>query len=154
MYRTTILVLAILASSCIRAHTDPVTGKTDVDVENPLKKGEDWSGTLKGMNQWAAITGAVTARVIQGETTVSISMKGATPGAVHPWHLHDGSCASGGPIAGSASAYAPLTVGTNGTAEGTARIAGTLNEAKPYHVNVHASAGELSTIIACADIKD
>ena len=64
--RTGILLVAaaLLASGCIRTRTDPVTGKTDVDVESPLKKGEDWSGDLKGMGQWMSVSGVARARVL------------------------------------------------------------------------------------------
>lgn len=152
--RIALLLVALMATGCIRTRVDPVTGKTDVDVESPMKKGEDWVGDLKGMGQWSNVSGVARARVIGGQSTISITIKGATPGAVHPWHLHDGTCASGGPIVGPPSAYTPLTIGSEGMAERSATITGTLNEAKKYHVNVHASASELSTIVACGDIKD
>lgn len=152
--RIAILLVAVIATSCVRTRVDPVTGKTDVDVESPLKKGEDWAGDLKGMGRWSNVTGVARARVIGGESTINVTIRGATPGAVHPWHLHDGSCASGGGIVGPAYAYTPLTIGADGTANGSAKVTGTLSEAKPYHVNVHASASELSTIVACGDIKD
>lgn len=152
--RITLIVVALLATACVRTRTDPVTGRMDVDVENPMKKGESWSGTLKGMGPWASIAGTVSAVTLNGETTTTIKLSNARPGAVYPWHLHDGECATGGPVVGAPSAYAPLVVGSTGTAEGTARITGTINEAKKYHVNVHASAAEMSTIVACADIRD
>ena len=37
------LLAACLSTACIRTRTDPVTGKVNVNVKSPLKKGEDWS---------------------------------------------------------------------------------------------------------------
>ena len=40
--RLAVAFAALLAGACVRTRTDPVTGKIDVDVESPTKKGEDW----------------------------------------------------------------------------------------------------------------
>ena len=152
--RIALLLVALLASGCVRTHTDPVTGKTDVDVESPLKKGEDWSGDLKGMGQWMGLSGVARARVLSGETNVTITLRNATPGGVHPWHLHDGACGAGGGIVGAPGSYTPLVIGNDGTASATAKIMGALSEAKQYSVNVHKSPSEMSTYVACGNIKD
>jgi hypothetical protein len=140
---------------CVRVHRDPVTGNADVDVESPLKKGEDWSGNVTGRGMFAGATGTVRARVEGDNTTTTITLAGLTPGGHYPWHLHEGTCATGGPIWGPASAYPPLHVGNDGRVEGSATLVNLkLNEAKKYHANVHASASDLGTIIACGDITD
>jgi hypothetical protein len=152
--RIALLFVVLVAASCVKTSIDPVTGRTDVDIERPGQRGEDWSGTLRGNGSWTSVGGTARATVLDGKTTVTINVTGATPGMVHPWHLHDGSCATGGPIVGSASLYTPLTIGSAGTASSTATITGELNEAKKYHVNVHRSSGEMGTIIACGDVTD
>ena len=35
-------------TGCLRVQRDPATGNADVDVESPLKRGEDWKGTEIG----------------------------------------------------------------------------------------------------------
>src|SRR3712207_4571764 len=143
------------AAGCVRVNRDPVTGNADVDVESPLKRGEDWSGNVAGRSTFTAATGTVRARVEGNHTTTTIRLTGLTPGAHHPWHLHEGTGETGGPILGDPSAYSPLHVGNDGSAEGTARLMNLkLNEARKYHANVHLSASNMGTIIACGNVTD
>jgi len=153
MRTTTLVLVALLTSACVRARTDPVSGQTDIDVESPTKQGEDWRASLTGQGSYTAVVGTASADVLEGQTSTSIQISGATAGAVHPWHVHEGKCGSGA-IVGDPSAYTPLTVGTDGRATSTAKVAVALNEAKDYHVNVHLSPTEMSTIIACGDLQD
>ena len=154
MRMLTLLFTACLAAACVRTATNPATGEVDIDVESPTQRGEDWDGTITGRGIYSRISGSTRALVAEGQTTVTISLTGLTPGGRHPWHVHEGACASGGPIVGGISAYGPLVVGADGTAQGSARLALQLNEALDYHVNVHASPTDLATIIACGDLDD
>lgn len=153
--RTMALMLAALTlTACVRTRTDPATGTVDVDLESPAQRGEEWEGAIRGMNMYSAMTGTARARVVEGVADISVTLSGGTPGQTHPWHLHEGKCGSGGAIVGDAYAYSPVTIGADGKATATARIQKTLNEAMDYHVNFHASASEMSTIIACGEIDD
>ena len=156
-------LLAVLATSatlsaslggCIHTSRDPATGKVDVDVESPTKTGEDWHASVAGEGVYSAMTGKATALVANGQTTVDFKLDKGTPGQTHPWHVHEGKCGSGGPIVGNASDYPPITIGAGGHGEANAKLAARLDEAKDYYVNVHASAAEMSTIIACGDLDD
>lgn len=147
------LLLAATLFACIRTTTDPVTGRVDVDVESPTKRGEQWGARL-GSETNPSLTGQVTARVISGVTQATIAVTGAQPGARLPWHIHEGTCGSGGPIVGSPSAYQPLVVGDDGRATGSVHLELQLNEARRYHVNLHASPSQMSTIIACGGLAD
>lgn len=149
-----ILLVACLGIACVRTTRNPATGKTDIDIESPTKTGEDWKASLKGSMSYPNVTGASRAMVADGKTTVTVNINGASPGAVHPWHVHEGKCGSGGPIWGESYAYSPLRVGDNGHAEQSATISLQLNEAKDYYVNVHQSASDMATIIACGDLSD
>ena len=149
-----ILLAACVAASCVRARTDPATGKVDVDVENPLKKGEVWNAKLAGQGNYTGVSGTAQATSINGQMTATIGVTGATPGATLPWHVHEGKCGSGGAIVGDPGAYTPLTVGNDGAAQGNAQVGVTLNEAKEYHVNVHASPSDMATIVACGELDD
>ncbi len=142
-------------AGCVRVHRDPATGNADVDVESPLKRGEDWRGTVTGRDVYSTVTGTVRAHVEGDNTVTTIVLSGLTPGRQHPWHLHEGTCETGGPIFGHPDAYTPLQVGNDGRAEGTARLVNLkLNEARKYHANVHLSADNLGTIIACGNVTD
>lgn len=149
-----LLLVAASVGGCLRVNRDPVTGRTDVDVESPLQTGEAWEATVKGSGSYAAIGGNARMTAGAGDVTATISLTGATPG-YYPWHVHQGTCATGGPVVGDPGAYGLLTVGSDGKSQGTARLTGVkLNEASNYHVNVHLSATQLGTIIACGDLND
>jgi hypothetical protein len=149
-----LLAAASLAAACVKTATNPVTGGVDVDVESPTKHGEDWNARLTGQGANSSITGDFKAAVISGASDFTVNISGAPAGAVLPWHVHEGTCGSGGPIVGDASAYSPLTVGNDGRAQGQAKVSVSLNEATKYHVNVHASPTQLATIVACGDLSD
>jgi hypothetical protein len=85
-------------------------------------------------------------------TAVRISISNAAPGGVHPWHVHSGDCGSQGDILGPADAYRPLRVGDAGTATADATLPIKMPTTGSYHVNVHASATNMSTIIACGNL--
>lgn len=89
-----------------------------------------------------------------GTTAAAISIGGATSGARHPWHVHSGTCASGGPIMGDAGAYPVLTVGAGGNASASANLTVGLDDDADYHINVHRSPSDLGTIVACGDLQD
>lgn len=143
----------LLVIGCARVQSDPATGRTDVDVESPAKRGEDWNARLAS-ESGSSVTGTSQALVRDGRTKVSISVSGATSGASHPWHVHEGNCGSGGAVVGPADAYPPLAIGSAGSATANADLGLTLNEARDYHVNVHRSASDMGTIIACGNLDD
>lgn len=158
MRRITLLAAACIVAGmagCVRVQRDPATGNADIDVESPGKRGEDWKGTITGRDMYSSATGTVRANVEGGNTVTTIVVTGLPPRGRHPWHLHEGTCATGGPIFGDPAAYTPLSVGDDGRAEGSARLINLkLNEARKYHANVHASPSNMGTIIACGDVKD
>lgn len=86
------------------------------------------------------------------QTTAFVSIENAVPGGEHPWHVHLGQCGSDRGIFGSPQAYKPLKVKGNGRAESTADLALALPSAGQYFINVHASAANMRTIIACGNL--
>ena len=65
--RTMALMLAALTlTACVRTRTDPATGSIDVDVESPAQQGEEWEGTIRGMNMYTSLAGTAKARVVGG----------------------------------------------------------------------------------------
>lgn len=154
MRKLSMILLAGLVAACVRTQRNPATGDVDLDVESPTKSGETWNARLTGQAGYPSVSGSARASVANNQTTTTISLTGATAGGTHPWHVHEGKCGSGGAIVGDASAYSPLSVGTQGTAQGSATLSVVLNEAKDYHVNVHASPTDLPTIVACGNLDD
>ena len=152
--RRLILTMAAFAFvGCVRTHTDEATGAVDVDVESPTTKGEDWSGSLSPRGG-SAITGSFKAFVADGKTTVTVNLANAMAGQRLPWHVHNGTCSNDMGIYGDASMYPVIVVANDGTASVNTVLNYSLDEAKDYFVNVHASPTNLQTIVACGDLDD
>lgn len=148
------LIAAAGCTHTARVNVDPETGRTDVDVER-VGTGETWTGQLRAVGSVTTLSGSATVRVSDDMTHATVSLAGMPAGASYPWHLHEGACGDNGPIVGPASAYPPLAAGAGGSATAEAHLADVeLNEAKSYYVNVHASATDLGTIVACGPVDD
>jgi hypothetical protein len=102
-------------------------------------------GTIAGTATVAPGTSA-------GTTVATVSITGAKPGAVYPWHVHVGKCGTSGKVWGNGSAYKPLTAGSDGTAKGTATINMAVPTSGDYYVNIHASPTNLATIVSCGNL--
>ena len=148
---TLVCAAAALAACTPRIHTDPHTGRVDVDMQPVTQRGEVWNARLGGS---AGITGTATATAREGHIVATINLAGAQSGATPPGAIHGGTCASGGAMAGAANSYPVLSVGANGQATATAHLMTRLNEAREYHVRVHASQTDMATVVACGALDD
>ena len=155
MRKLTLCLTAMLAfTACARVTSNEATGKTDVDIESPLKKGEDWKAGLKGMGSFTSVVGQVKATSLEGKTDARVSLEGAVSGGSHPWMIHEGTCNLPGQGLGMMSEYPLITVGADGRGTANAMINGRLDEAKDYVVIVHASQSDMQTVVACGDLDD
>ena len=113
-----------------------------------------WTATLQSM-AGTNVTGTASAMAgtSAGTTMAEVTISGAPANGEHPWHIHSGTCASGGDIVGPPTDYMPIRADASGNGTSTA----TVNVAAPtsgdYHVNVHMSPSDLKTIVACGDLK-
>ncbi|MEX1184187.1 MAG: hypothetical protein WEF86_13225 [Gemmatimonadota bacterium] len=145
--RTGLLLVGLLvAGACTVRSNDG-----DIDVDPITDRIGEWESTLTARND-SGVRGAAAVYAAGVGSQVSISIAGSTPNAHHPWHVHRGTCATGGAIVGDRDAYPPLHVGSDGAASGTATISVGLDENTEYHVNVHKSATEMGTAIACGNL--
>jgi hypothetical protein len=87
-----------------------------------------------------------------GQTQAHVDVSSAVPGAKHPWHVHRGQCGSDQGIFGPADAYKPLKVESDGKATATAVLSVPLPKTGDYFVNVHASANNMKTSVACGNL--
>ncbi|HEU4828093.1 MAG TPA: hypothetical protein VFT04_02755 [Gemmatimonadales bacterium] len=122
-----------------------------------LGVGDRWNATLATPAQLIGAVqvtgnGWMAADENPARTRAGATLANATPGGEHPWHVHVGRCGSNGAIVGGASSYRPLKVGRNGRAEATATLDLALPRSGEYYINVHASAANLGTIIACGNL--
>lgn len=82
-----------------------------------------------------------------GKTKVVIMLKGQPAGVAQPAHIHEGTCSSLNP-----TPKYPLTAVSNGKSESTVNVALADLMAKPFAINVHKSAQEVSVYVACGNI--
>jgi hypothetical protein len=134
-------------------------GRQPVEINpNTQAVGPRWNGTLSTPTDLA---GAIQIRG-QGwmaadeknpdQTRAEASISNAAPGGEHPWHVHRGRCGSDQGIFGPADAYDPLRVEGNGRARSTATLPVPLPKTGEFFVNVHASARNMRTIVACGNL--
>ena len=112
----------------------------------------DWETSLSS-TAGSSVRGSAKAQSVGVGTGVNISIEGAAASAQHPWHVHVGTCGSGGAIVGSVGNYPLLSVSAGGTASANASVGVALRESERYHVNVHRSTADL-TVIACGDLSN
>ncbi len=119
-------------------------------------QGMKWTATLNSMGGGAIKGTASLAPGTGGASSVAmISITGGKAGTAYPWHVHTGKCgvAGGGSVFGSGGAYKPVTAGADGSGNSTANLSVAAPTTGDYHVNVHASATDMKTIVACGDLS-
>ncbi|MBA3761267.1 MAG: hypothetical protein H0X07_12130 [Gemmatimonadales bacterium] len=146
------LILAALAvSSC--------GGRKAVEISpSTVAVASRWNGTLTSPPELAGVSS------IQGSgwmgpdeknadrTQAQVNLSNAVPGGVHPWHVHRGRCGQDQGIFGPAEAYKPLKVGGDGRASSKGELPVSTPKTGEYFVQVHASAQNMKTIVACGNL--
>lgn len=142
-----LLLMGLLALTACAASTND-----GIDVDPVTDVIGDWNADLS-QRGGSSVRGSAVARSAVATTGVSVTISRADAGARHPWHIHRGTCGSGGDIVGDATAYPVLAVGTNGVASASADITVGLSEDARYYVNIHRSPQDLDTIVACGELR-
>lgn len=153
MRALSLLVVLLLLTGC--PPDDPAVDDPDMDNDfDEMEEVEEreYTANIQGQEGYEDVSGSLTAHVMENETHFDASISGAEAGATHPWHVHEGTCDTGGPIVGSANAYPAFEVGDDGAASADATIGYVLQEGGDYHVNVHGAPGDLGTIVACGNL--
>ena len=134
--RTAAIVVVMLLAAC--ASTSTPMSWSATATERPGFRGA-------GANANAASSG--------NSTSVSVAFREAVgmTGTERPWHVHYGRCGDDQGIVGDANIYTPLRPRSDGTAMTTATIPMRLTPDRSYFINIHKSASELSTIVACGE---
>jgi hypothetical protein len=148
--RIALLALTIGGGAC--HSSKPTTALNPTDAV----RRREWTGSLFTPASLAGamqVRGtAVWSRDGDAASRVTVTISNATPGGLHPWHIHRGRCGDNGPIVGDASAYKPLAVDAKGNATAAAHLNIAMPEAGDYYVNVHALATNMGTIISCGNL--
>lgn len=144
-----VLVCALTLTAC---DDDDLVVDPDDDDDDP--EVFVWDTALEGLEGWEQLSGdaEVTWEEESTQFSAEASIAGDEPDAVRPWHVHDGTCGSGGPIVGEDGDYPRLEVDENGDATASVTVSQALDPTADYHVNVHLADDELETIIACGDL--
>jgi predicted small lipoprotein YifL len=134
-------------------------GRQPVEINPDAQSvGPRWNGTLSAPPELAGVSdirgqGWMAADPKDpGQTRAHVSVSNAVPGGRHPWHVHRGQCGSDQGILGPADAYKPLKVESDGRAVSDAVLSIPLPKSGSYFINVHASASNLKTIVACGNL--
>ncbi len=101
------------------------------------------------LNQQSASgeSGTATLTAAGNQTKVAVNLTGQPAGADQPSHIHEGSCTNLNP----APKY-PLTDIKDGKSETTVNASLSELTRENYAINVHKSASELTTYVACGDL--
>lgn len=141
-------LMAACASGGAGTPRPPATGSGAPSGNTTLR----WSGQILAMGG-SQVRGSAAATTIGSRTEVIVSITRGTAGGTHPWHVHRGTCGSGGPVVGSGGAYPPLQPDQAGNANETANLSVALSAGERYHVNVHESPQNPGSIVACAELS-
>jgi hypothetical protein len=101
--------------------------------------------TLRAQNN-SGLTGRVTLTDAGSQTMVQLTLTGSDE--AHPAHIHDGTCANLDP-----TPLYPLANVQGGMSSTTVPAALTELPSSPKAINVHRSASEMQTYVACGDIR-
>ncbi|MGH7475111.1 MAG: hypothetical protein ACRELD_02385 [Longimicrobiales bacterium] len=141
MSSRSVLLCLVLAAACASGGADDEEGIVD------------FTATIRS-NPGFQVNGNAQAIASLGRTVVTTAVTNATPAATHPWHVHRGSCGSGGPIVGDAADYPLLEIDADGQDRAVATIDVQLEDDEDYYINVHESPQRMSSIVACGALVD
>ena len=146
-----LIVSALALASC--------GGRQAVEINpNTQSLATRWNGTLSSPPELAGVS-SIAGQGWMGtdpknadQTQAHVNISNAVPGGLHPWHVHRGQCGQDQGVLGPADAYRALKVDGDGRATSDATLPIPLPKTGSYFVNVHASARNMGTIIACGNL--
>jgi hypothetical protein len=146
-----LILAALAASSC--------GGRQAVEINpNSQPVATRWNGTLAAPPELSGVVD-IRGSAWMGpdeknaeRTRAHVDIFNAVPGGVFPWHVHRGRCGADQGIFGPAAAYQPLKVGDKGLASVEAELPGPAPKTGEFFVNVHASAKNMRTTVACGNL--
>ena len=97
----------------------------------------EWKATISGRNG-STMTGSAKVDDRGADSSqVELKIKDAGASQTFLWHMHQGSCETGGDIVGPASAYPELTTGSDGQGEVNVTLAVATPSEGMYSVHLH-----------------
>lgn len=146
-------VLVLTACSGDRQETrDASPAVQPAALRDTASAGTQWRAVLEADPRFPQARGTVTATTEQGQTVAVIELAGGSPGATHPWHIHQGACESDGDYFHDSEAYPLLQLDDEGRGTSRATVPEELEAGQSYHVNVH-GADDHDATVACGDLR-
>jgi hypothetical protein len=145
------LLSAVLLASCGGGHSTEINSTAQPVASR-------WNGVLTTPPELAGIVQVQGSGWMGqdpkdvGRIQAHIEIANAVPGGQHPWHVHRGQCGSDQGILGPPDAYEPLKVQGNGKATSTVTLPIPFPKTGSYFLNVHASAKNMRSIVACGNL--
>ncbi|MDT8369842.1 MAG: hypothetical protein RQ745_11580 [Longimicrobiales bacterium] len=119
-----------------------------------------WNATLASPESLAGITqmngyASMAPSRNGASTVVTVDLANASPGGLHPWAVRRGECGapSSSEAFGTADAYAPLKVGSDGRSHASVSLPIRTPTNGQYFVVLHASDANARTVVACGNLS-
>lgn len=126
--------------------------QSSLELPSPISASRvstSWTATLDPVGT-STMRGTATVQTVNNQQTIHLQITGGTPSASHPWHLHSGSCGTGGSVVGS-TPYPALGTASDGTASMSTVLATPVSGGNHF-VDVHLSPSD-PTVAACGDLR-
>lgn len=138
-----LIVLILLVILAVRRFGGKEGGEENVNLELPAKVNVNLAALNNSGEQ-----GTATLEEVNGQVKVMVNLTGAPADQPQPAHLHPGACAAPDP----APAY-QLSAVVNGQSETLLEVSlAQLKGELPLSINVHKSADDAATYVACGDL--
>jgi hypothetical protein len=146
-----LVAIVIVASGCTRS--------VQINPSPRIPVASRWTAALASPS---ALAGAVQIRgsawmappssADSTRAVVAVEIANASPGGVHPWAVHEGSCGNDQGVFGSDRAYPPLRVHNDGSASATVTQTIPSPRTGSYFVEILASPSNTGLVIACGNL--
>jgi hypothetical protein len=114
----------------------------------------EWRATLVDIDPSTNLVGDAVVFQTEGDQAfdAAVTIRNDSATCARPWHVHFGTCATGGAIVGDPASYDLLVIASDGTAASDVTVRTALDPTQAYHVNIHYSESQIDRIIACGDL--
>lgn len=126
--------------------------QSSLELPSPIaasRVSASWTATLEPVGA-STMRGTATVQAVNNQQTIHLQITGGAPGTSHPWHIHSGSCGTGGSVVGS-TPYPALGTSSDGTASMSTVLATPVSGGNHF-VDIHVSPSD-PTVAACGELR-
>jgi hypothetical protein len=140
-------LVALTLLACVQPQPPSIQGPMGEEVRL-----EAWTATLTSSSTALKGTATLSPGVTYRESLASLSLSGATPGAVHGWFVQLGDCGDDRGILASLQAYPPITVDAGGQGKATVTLPFTVPTSGHFFVSVRQGDSDRAAVVACGNL--